>query len=166
MNTGVRIHGDGAGDSAVECHRIRPREVKTGEKNNGSVRPACRRERRNHGSWEKVGCAGSDSSRRGNSDRPDSGTGRNLHRDRGIVPTEAVAASTPLNLTVLVPCGAAPKFVPVIVTEVPTAPPPGVNEVIVGGGKTVKVPLLVAVPPGVVTERVPVVAPDGTVVAI
>ena len=77
----------------------------------------------------------------------------------------AVAAVTPLNLTVLVPW-LAPKFVPVIVTEVPTAPPPGVNDVIVGGGRTVKVPLLVAVPPGVVTERVPVVAPDGTVVAI
>jgi hypothetical protein len=78
---------------------------------------------------------------------------------------EAAAAVTPLNLTVLVPW-LAPKFVPVMVTEVPTGPPPGVNDVIVGGGRTVKVPLLVAVPPGVVTESVPVVAPTGTVAAM
>jgi hypothetical protein len=32
-----------------------------------------------------------------------------------------------------------------------------------GGGNTVKVPLLVAVPPGVVTVRVPFAAPEGTV---
>ena len=75
---------------------------------------------------------------------------------------EAVAAVTPLNLTVLAPW-LAPKFVPVMVTEVPTAPPPGVNDVIVGGGKTVKVPLLVAVPPGVVTVMLPLVAVEGTV---
>src|SRR5438270_925596 len=61
---------------------------------------------------------------------------------------EAAAASTPLNLTVLVPW-LAPKFVPVMLTTVPTTPPPGVNEVTVGGGRTVKVPPLVAVPPGV-----------------
>lgn len=72
-------------------------------------------------------------------------------------------ASVPLNLTVLVPW-LPPKFVPVMVTEVPTAPPPGVNEVIVGGGRTVKLVPLVAVPPGVVTVRVPVAAPLGTVV--
>ena len=77
----------------------------------------------------------------------------------------AADAATPLNLTVLVPW-VAPKFVPVMVTEVPTAPPAGVTEVIPGGGKTEKLPLLVAVPPGVVTDRVPVVAPGGTVVAM
>ena len=50
-------------------------------------------------------------------------------------------------------------------TTVPTPPPPGVKEVIAGGGRTVKLPLLVAVPPGVVTDRVPVVALAGTVAA-
>ena len=42
-------------------------------------------------------------------------------------------AVAPLNVTVLVPC-ADPKFVPVIVTEVPTGPELGDNVVIVGGG--------------------------------
>jgi hypothetical protein len=78
---------------------------------------------------------------------------------------EAGAASVPLNLTVLVPC-VAPKLVPVIVTEVPTAPPLGLNEVIEGGGRTVNCVLLVAVPPGVVTVKLPFAAPDGTVVLI
>ena len=82
-----------------------------------------------------------------------------------VLQIEAAAAVTPLNLTVLVPWFA-PKFVPVMVTEVPATPPAGVNEVIAGGGGTVKLPLLVAGPPGVVTDRVPVVAPAGTVVAM
>jgi len=43
-----------------------------------------------------------------------------------------------------------------MVTEVPAKPDAGVNELIVGAGIKVKVPLLVAVPPGVVTETVPV----------
>ncbi len=40
-------------------------------------------------------------------------------------------AVVPLNVTVLVPC-VAPKFAPVIVTEVPTGPLAGVRLVIVG----------------------------------
>lgn len=51
-----------------------------------------------------------------------------------------------------------------IVTRVPTAPPPGEKEVMEGGGSTVNVPLLRALPPGVVTPTLPVVAADGTVV--
>ena len=40
-------------------------------------------------------------------------------------------AAVPLNLTVLVPC-VAPKFVPVIVTDVPTGPDVGANVVMLG----------------------------------
>ena len=40
-------------------------------------------------------------------------------------------ATVPLNVTVLVPC-VAPKFVPVIVTEVPTVPEFGLRLVIFG----------------------------------
>ena len=51
------------------------------------------------------------------------------------------AATVPLKVTVLVPC-VAPKFIPVIVTEVPTAPEVGARFVM--PGVTVKVmPLLV-----------------------
>src|SRR5580700_3186628 len=42
-------------------------------------------------------------------------------------------AAKPLNVTVLVPC-VPPKFVPAIVTDVPTAPAVGVRLVRVGGG--------------------------------
>jgi hypothetical protein len=58
------------------------------------------------------------------------------------------------------------KFVPVIVTDVPTGPLWGVKLVMVGGDITVKSVLLVAVPPGVVTATRPVVAPEGTVARI
>jgi len=68
-------------------------------------------------------------------------------------------ALTPLNVTAVAPV----KFVPLIVTLVPTAPLVGVKPVIVGGFTTVKLVALVAVPPGVVTLRGPVVAPAGTV---
>jgi hypothetical protein len=40
-------------------------------------------------------------------------------------------ATVPLNVTVLVPC-VAPKFVPVIVTDVPTVPELGLRLVIFG----------------------------------
>jgi hypothetical protein len=72
------------------------------------------------------------------------------------------AASVPLKRTLAVPV----KFVPLTVTAVPTGPLVGVNEVIVGGRVTVKSPVLVAVPSGVVTLILPVVAPLGTVVLI
>jgi hypothetical protein len=71
-----------------------------------------------------------------------------------------VAAVVPLNFTVLVPC-VAPKFVPVIVTDVPTGPLVGERFVIVGGTVTVNdEPLLAR--PATVTTTLPVVAPLGT----
>ena len=74
---------------------------------------------------------------------------------------DAVAA-IPLKVTVLVPW-AVPKFVPVIATEVPTAPEFGFKLVIVGAGTvTVKLtPLLAKLP--TVTTTPPLVAPVGTV---
>jgi hypothetical protein len=42
-------------------------------------------------------------------------------------------AAVPLNVTVLAPCDA-PKFVPVIVTEVPTEPDAGLRFVMLGAG--------------------------------
>ena len=68
-------------------------------------------------------------------------------------------ALLPLNVTAVAPV----KFVPLIVTLVPTGPLAGVTLVIVGAGITVKLVALVAVPPGVVTRTGPVVAPVGTV---
>src|SRR5882762_1546015 len=69
-------------------------------------------------------------------------------------------AVVPLNLTVLAPC-VAPKFVPVIVTEVATGPLVGERLVSVGATATVNVtPLLAS--PLTVTTTLPVVAPAGT----
>ena len=77
--------------------------------------------------------------------------------------TVNVVALVVLNFTELVvKVGAVPlKFVPVIVTEVPTGPYSGVNEVIVGA-LTVKFVALVLCPAAVYTWIRPVVAPDGT----
>jgi hypothetical protein len=69
-------------------------------------------------------------------------------------------AVIPLNVTVLVPL-VAPKFVPVIVTEVPAAPVLGLMLVIVGAARIVKDTPLLAVP-FTVTMTFPVVAPLGT----
>jgi hypothetical protein len=70
-------------------------------------------------------------------------------------------AVIPLNLTLLVPC-VAPKFPPLIVTEVPTNPEVGFKLVMLGAGTvTVKLTPLLATPP-TVTTTLPVVAPDGT----
>jgi len=55
----------------------------------------------------------------------------------------------------------APKFVPVIVTEVPTGPAVGKRLVMLGGTKTVKGTPLLARPP-TVTTTFPVFAPLGT----
>src|SRR5262245_33554519 len=71
-------------------------------------------------------------------------------------------AFVPLNLTELAPV----RFVPVMTTLVPTGPLVGVKLLIVGEPITVKLLALVAVPPGVVTEIGPVVAPVGTVAVI
>src|SRR6266576_408813 len=68
----------------------------------------------------------------------------------------AGVAVVPLKVTVLVP-GVAPKFVPAIVTDVPTAPEVGFRLVMVGAGTvTVKLTPLLATPP-TVTTTLPVV---------
>jgi hypothetical protein len=70
-------------------------------------------------------------------------------------------AALPPNETAVAPV----KFVPVIVTPVPTAPIAGAKEVM--AGVTVKrVVVTIAPLPGVVTVMGPVVAPAGTVVVI
>jgi hypothetical protein len=69
-------------------------------------------------------------------------------------------ADVPWNFTAVAPV----KLVPSIVTEVPGAPLVGLNEVIFG--LTVKFVELVAVPDGVVTVILPVVAPAGTAAVI
>jgi hypothetical protein len=71
-----------------------------------------------------------------------------------LLTVKAVAAVL-LNLTAVAPV----KFVPLTVTLVPTGPLVGVNDVTVGVGTTVKLPLLVAVPPGAVTAIGPLVVP-------
>jgi len=73
-------------------------------------------------------------------------------------------AVTLLKVTLVAPV----KFVPVIVTDVPTGPPVGVNEVIVGAAVvlTVKLWELQSCPLGVVTQIFPVFAPVGTVAVI
>jgi len=78
--------------------------------------------------------------------------------------TVKLVAATPPNFTEVVPV----KLVPTIVTEVPTGPLVGENEVIVGepAAVTVKFDELLAVPPGVVTLILPVCAPDGTTAVI
>ena len=77
--------------------------------------------------------------------------------------TVNVVALVVLNFTELVvKVGAVPlKFVPVIVTDVPTGPYSGVNELIVGA-LTVKFVALVLCPAAVYTWIRPVVAPAGT----
>jgi hypothetical protein len=67
-------------------------------------------------------------------------------------------AATPLNVTV--PC-VAPKFVPVMVTEVPTAAELGLRLLIAGVESTVNAMPLLATPP-TVTTTLPFVAPAGT----
>src|SRR5438876_729432 len=76
--------------------------------------------------------------------------------------TEKLTALVPLKRTAVAPV----KAVPVSVTLLPTGPLVGAKLVIVGAGITVKLLVLVAVPPGVVTLMGPLVAPLGTVAAI
>ncbi len=71
-------------------------------------------------------------------------------------------AVTPLKVTAVAPL----KTAPVMVTEVLTGPLVGVKPLIVGAGMTVKSAALVAVPSGVVTAILPVVAPAGTMAVI
>jgi hypothetical protein len=73
----------------------------------------------------------------------------------------AAVAVVPLNFTVLDPC-VAPKFAPLIVTDVPTTPEVGFMLLMLGAGTgTVKLTPLLAAPP-TVTTTLPVVAPAGT----
>lgn len=76
--------------------------------------------------------------------------------------TTLKAAVVPLKLT----CVAPVKELPVKVTSVPSVPLAGENELIAGGYVTVKLAALEAVPCGVATLSVPVVAPEGTLVVI
>src|SRR5205807_2344632 len=77
--------------------------------------------------------------------------------------TTKLVAFTPLNLTSVAPM----KCAPVIATDVPTGPLVGAKLVMVAtGGVMVKFIELTTVPPGVVTEIGPVVAPLGTVMLI
>jgi hypothetical protein len=76
--------------------------------------------------------------------------------------TVKLAASVPLNWTAVVPV----KLVPVIYTVIPTVPRAGKKLVIAGMGMTVKLVLLIAVPPGVMTPIAPVVALAGTMAVI
>ena len=70
----------------------------------------------------------------------------------------------PLNITVLVPC-VLPKFVPAIVTGVPTVTELGLKLEIPGGCGTVNATPLLATPP-TVTTTFPLVAPAGTATAM
>jgi hypothetical protein len=73
--------------------------------------------------------------------------------------TRKFVSEVPLNVTLVAPV----RFVPWMSTLVPTDPPVGENELIVGCGAVVTVnEPPVAVPPGVVTEICPLVAPAGT----
>src|SRR5207245_4510654 len=69
-------------------------------------------------------------------------------------------AAVPLNVTVLVPW-LEPKFVPVIVTDVPTAPELGDKLLMLTVGRTVKLTPLLGFPL-TVTTTFPLVAPVGT----
>src|SRR6266850_7469731 len=68
--------------------------------------------------------------------------------------------AVPLKVTALAPC-VAPKFAPLMVTDVPTAPDVGFKLVMLGGGVTVKFIPLLATPP-TVTTTFPVAPPAGT----
>src|SRR5436309_4025561 len=75
------------------------------------------------------------------------GTGTTMLVALQLVGTAAV----PLNVTVLVPC-VAPKFAPLIVTDVPANPDVGFRLVMFGDGTvTVKLGPLLATPPTVTT---------------
>jgi hypothetical protein len=67
---------------------------------------------------------------------------------------EETKAAIPLKVIILSP-GVVLKLVPVMVTVVPSAPLSGVKLEIWGNGNNVKLPTLVAVPPGVVTDTLP-----------
>lgn len=88
------------------------------------------------------------------------GTGAAMLVELQLVAVEV----TPLNEIVFVPW-LLPKFVPEIVTEVPTTPDGGLKLVMLGPAINVKVKPLLAIPP-TFTTTFPVVAPVGTVTTI
>lgn len=88
------------------------------------------------------------------------GTGAAMLAEVQLVAVEFV----PLKETVFVPW-LVPKFVPVIVMDVPTAPNGGLKLVMLGPASNVKLEPLLAIPP-TVTTTLPVVAPLGTVTTI
>ena len=75
---------------------------------------------------------------------------------------EKLAAGVPLNETPVMPV----KLLPLMVTDVPTVPLVGVNDVMLGGRITVKFVALVPVPLELVTLMGPLVAATGTVARI
>jgi len=81
-----------------------------------------------------------------------------------FMPLNLKPALAPLNATCIAPF----RLLPLIVTAVPTPPLAGVKLLMVGGAfaTTVKLELLVAVPPPVVTPIGPLVALEGTVAVI
>ena len=81
-----------------------------------------------------------------------------------IADHDVTVAFVPLNVTVPPFC-AAPKFVPVIVMDVPTGPEVGDRLTMLGGCNTVKLAPLLATPP-TVTTTLPLVAVGGTIAVI
>jgi hypothetical protein len=79
-----------------------------------------------------------------------------------VADAPVTVARVPLNRTVLL-ARVELKLVPVIVTVAPTAALVGVNPVIVGVGRSVKLETLVTATPLEITEMGPVAAPAGTV---
>jgi hypothetical protein len=78
------------------------------------------------------------------------------------VAANLLAVVEPVKLTPVVPA----KFVPVMVTVVPTPPVAGLNAETVGGAASVNALVLVAVTPPLVTLKAPEVVPAGTVAVI
>jgi hypothetical protein len=98
--------------------------------------------------------------------RPDDAL-EGIVREAAVVLLAPPVAATPFSVKVVAP-EVALKLVPVIVTLVPEAPIAGVKDAIVGAPATVmtkSVALWAETPPTVTAIR-PVVAPEGTVVAI
>ncbi len=83
-----------------------------------------------------------------------------------VIWVEVLTVNTVAFVVLKVTTVAPVRLVPVINTESPIFPLLGLKLVMVGVVITVKLPLLVAVPPGVVTWMAPLVAPAGTVVVI
>jgi hypothetical protein len=123
--------------NAVECARartLRRSEVRSCDghrsaRYSGGWRQTRNAGRRNHseGMASRCGCATHGYHHIASGGPP--GTGATIEVALQLVGH----AVTPLNVTVLVPC-VEPKFVPVIVTEVPAGPEFGGNPVMLGGG--------------------------------